>query len=554
METATFISVVNDYKLYEQCIRHNPFVEENPSICWVDFDNTQENLFIALRYNNFLNSYSFEKETWFIFCHHDWEIKENIIPKLASLDKGKLYGPIGAKLSTTTQGTVIHEHCGICHEKKRDGTNERIQKCRRTETGTVVDSFDCQCLIVHSSLVKQYKLRFDEKLKFDLYVEDFCFNAFLTHGIVSNILQLSCCHWSQLDNLNERSSYTQMLTYLNDKYKNYQFAGTCSVIGNTNGRHCKFMRVELVAPERATVYKNKVDPENSNDPRVITANTVREGSSVLDVGCACGDLGVVLHKKKKCKVTGLEYNPESIRIAMKTGCYENIYQIDLNNFNENSFYDNSAQFDHIVCGDVLEHINDPQSVLTALTKKLRAGGTLLISLPNIAHASIKMNLLIDDWTYTEVGILDKTHIKFFTRTSIPLFLAETGLIIKSMKYTVLNKAGTQPNKPWKKLPFAVKYFICKNPHSFVCQYVVEATPAPKEFYYGQLTEINEQMFIINKTNMNKDLKQFCLYRYRLLKAIKSFVFKQKITKENRLKIKLFGIQIVNKSLGDSKKA
>ena len=92
------------------------------------------------------------------------------------------------------------------------------------------DTFDCQCLIVHSSLVKKYGLRFDENLTFDLYVEEFCINAYEKYKITSRILQIKCQHWSK-GNIGER--WYRQFEYLQNKYKNSRklYNGTCFLSG-----------------------------------------------------------------------------------------------------------------------------------------------------------------------------------------------------------------------------------------------------------------------------------------------------------------------------------
>lgn len=502
METASFISVVNNYDIYRTCVLQNKHIMDNPYISCIDLDNTADNKFVSVAYNQLVDSYDLNNDTWFIFCHNDWEIKEDIITKLSTLDKNKIYGPIGAVLYETNDNHFFNEICGECYEKKRDGTNERLVKCKTIETGVNVDTLGCQCLIIHSSIVRKYNLRFDENLEFDLYVEDFCLNAKVNYNIETNILHLNCCHWSQLEDIKNRPSYARMIKYLNTKYSNYKFSGTCSLIGNVDGLNYKNINHTYVYADRSTTYQSDVDVQNDNDPRSFVAKYyVTDGATVLDVGCACGDLGVALKKHRRATIVGMEYDKGSIAIARQTNAFEDVHQVDLNNFVAEDFKQYYGKFDYIVFGDVLEHINDPQNAMETFKIFLKKDGAFLASFPNISHGSIKMNLLIDDWTYTEVGILDKTHIRFFTHKSIAPFLAEIGLKITEMKYTVLGREGTQPNRPWKELPATTLRFIYKNPHSFIVQYVLKIIPEEKTFHYGKLLFINREKLEI--TNYNR---------------------------------------------------
>lgn len=465
-----FISVDNNKKLYQKYILDNTFVKNNKHITCVRLDNTKENIFISKQYNQFIDKYDFKEESWFVFCHNDWEIKEDIALKLNNLDKNKLWGNIGTFLYKNNQGVLIREYRGQCYEKKRDGTNERLLQCHKTATGTEVNSFDCQCLIVHSSLIQKYNLRFDENLEFDLYIEDFCINAKIKHNIKSSILQLKSCHHSQVDDILLRPSYGTMLTYLNTKYKDHLFSGVVSMIGSYEGLYFENITPNVIYKDRTTIYQNKVG--NANDPRRYSIDWILGNTKTLDVGCACGDFGVAITSEKDVKIWGFEYNIGSVEIAKKLLVYEDVFQVDLNTFDPENYKLFFNSFDYIVLSDVLEHLINPEQTLNLLKKFLKENGRILISLPNIAHASIKSNLLLNNFDYTPYGILDTTHLRFFTYKTIAKFLSDCGLKIDDIKYTTVGKRGTQQNNPYPELPRKVKKFILQDKHSFVCQYVV----------------------------------------------------------------------------------
>jgi len=472
-----FISVINNKELYEKCVLNNSCIIKN-KIETHCLDNTKNNEFISKRYNDFLDNYDFSIPSWFVFCHQDWEIRENIESKLTNLNKNKLYGPIGTILHKKTDGNVIREYRGSCYEKKRDGSEERLQVCHINNTGAIVDTFDCQSLIMHSSLVEKYNLRFDKELTFDLYVEDFCINSKIKHNIESCILNLNCCHWSQVANMDERPEYFKQLSYLNQKYNDYLFAGVITLIGNNKGN--KIGGIKNITPalkyttERSHIYKTDVDINNTNDSRSLMCNMVKNEACVLDVGCACGDMGLALKKNKNCQVYGLEYDAGSIDIAKSTNAYEEISQVDLNIFDETLFKQYYNKFDYIIFGDVLEHLYNPQKILDIFKIFLKKDGFFLLSIPNVAHASIKANLLLDDWTYTDIGLLDRTHLRFFTYKSILKFLSEISLTINDLQTTLYNLNGRQPNDI-SVLPKEIIKFITDNPHSHVAQYVIKCS-------------------------------------------------------------------------------
>lgn len=223
------ISVVRDYEMYNRLIKNNV---HNKSAIFVDYDNTTENKSIPERYNSFIDSYDYSKEDWFVFCHEDWEIKEKWERRFKYLDKNSLYGPIGVILYSFGKFLKLHK-IGTIWNSNRENTDGSITG-QYASTGTEVSTFDCQCLIVHSDLIKKYNLRFDENLHWDLYVEDFCANAREKYDIKSRIMNLHCQHYS-FGNIQQR--FYDNFHYLKNKYKGakYAYSSTVTVINDIFG-------------------------------------------------------------------------------------------------------------------------------------------------------------------------------------------------------------------------------------------------------------------------------------------------------------------------------
>lgn len=220
-------------------------------------------------------------------------------------------------------------------------------------------------------------------------------------------------------------------------------------------------------------YQQDIENLDLNTSHIQILHMIPDASKVLDVGCACGDLGAYLCKHKNCKVYGMEYDAESIAVAKKTGAYVGIEHINLNTYDAipPSF---PQKFDRIVLGDVLEHLNNPAQVLSKFLPFLGENGRVIISLPNIAHGSIASQILVNKFTYMDYGILDKTHLRFFTRESIASTMAVLGLKIVSATRTIWDLPGLHPYAPARMLPQPVLDFIASNPHAYVLQYVFEA--------------------------------------------------------------------------------
>ena len=152
--------------------------------------------------------------------------------------------------------------------------------------------------------------------------------------------------------------------------------------------------------------------EIKNTPE-LPVHKIPHGSKVLDVGCATGFYGDFLHKEKNCTVIGLDISEQSLKQARERNCYERLYPLNLNSYND-ELIEYEDYFDCILMGDVLEHLINPGDILEKFKKLLKKEGFFIISLPNIAHGSVKLNLLKNRFEYTENGLLDNTHVRFFT--------------------------------------------------------------------------------------------------------------------------------------------
>lgn len=218
------ISVSRDQTLYAKCIGENPHAN---SFEHMMIDNREINEPIPVCYNRFLDGYDHSQEAWFMFCHEDFELRESLSPILEGMDRSALHGVVGgARRGFAGFGTqVIYGNMTEC---RRDGNGREWKVGKHIDKATEVESFDCCCLIVHSSLVKEHGLRFDENLQFDLYVEDFCANARVKYGIRSFVHPVKCCHHSG-SRATER--LYRHLPYLGKKYPHDCFVGTLVYFG-----------------------------------------------------------------------------------------------------------------------------------------------------------------------------------------------------------------------------------------------------------------------------------------------------------------------------------
>ncbi len=160
-------------------------------------------------------------------------------------------------------------------------------------------------------------------------------------------------------------------------------------------------------------------------------NDVSEKINVLEIGCDCGvNLLYIKNKYPNASLYGMEINETAGKIA------SNIAEVHIGNVEVDEIkFKDEIEFDYIIFGDVLEHLRNPQMVLKRCKKVLNKNGKILACIPNLMHWSVMYNLINGDFTYTDMGLLDRTHIHFFTLNEIVKMFDDEGYIIQNMTYT-----------------------------------------------------------------------------------------------------------------------
>jgi 2-polyprenyl-3-methyl-5-hydroxy-6-metoxy-1,4-benzoquinol methylase len=159
----------------------------------------------------------------------------------------------------------------------------------------------------------------------------------------------------------------------------------------------------------------------------------------LDVGAAHGYLAEAL-RSQGFQVTGLEADGV-LGVEAAKHC-DKFLLLDL----DGPLPHLAHPFDLIVFGDVLEHLKDPAKVLRTFTNRLSEGGSVIVSLPNVANFYVRLNLLFGRFDYQDRGILDRTHLHFFTRKSFRHFLEAAGLEITTLTATPIPLPLVVPQK------------------------------------------------------------------------------------------------------------
>ncbi len=154
---------------------------------------------------------------------------------------------------------------------------------------------------------------------------------------------------------------------------------------------------------------------------------------VLEVGCGVGNLAVAVQQHfPGCKVVGIEINPQAATEARLRGVYAT-FPVDVEEVELGELGFSPASFDCLVYGDVLEHLFNPWRVLKHHAVYLRAGGQVVASIPNIRNLRILGELAEGSWTYAEEGLLDISHLRFFTLAEIRKLFEFAGLHIRRIE-------------------------------------------------------------------------------------------------------------------------
>ncbi len=157
----------------------------------------------------------------------------------------------------------------------------------------------------------------------------------------------------------------------------------------------------------------------------------RRDASILDVGCGFATTSERLRRLGN-RVTGIESSGVAATTAAER--LDEVIEGDLREIDTVSQRIGSRKFDVIVFADVLEHLDWPLPVLKSYLQFLAPGGSVIVSLPNVGLWSMRLSLLAGRFDYADTGVLDRTHLRFFTRKSARKMIEDAGLTIMRRTY------------------------------------------------------------------------------------------------------------------------
>jgi 2-polyprenyl-3-methyl-5-hydroxy-6-metoxy-1,4-benzoquinol methylase len=239
---------------------------------------------------------------------------------------------------------------------------------------------------------------------------------------------------------------------------------------------------------------------------------ISDGSTLLDFGCSTGYFGSYIKKNKNASVYGVEISDDRFEASKQL---DGVYSFDIDSKWPEEVFERN--YDYLFFGDVIEHLKDPVKALSQAKKLLKSDGKIFISTPNIAHISTRLELLQGNFEYESMGILDNTHLKYFTLSTLEKIAQESGFNIervdcstndypKEIVKKVLKKVGLTPEEKFWKLvdsrearTFQYKLVLSPklNDKSEKSKFV--AIPQkPQEFRDGVLAEYRKKEDILRK--------------------------------------------------------
>jgi 2-polyprenyl-3-methyl-5-hydroxy-6-metoxy-1,4-benzoquinol methylase len=240
------------------------------------------------------------------------------------------------------------------------------------------------------------------------------------------------------------------------------------------------------APPHAFKYTQFQDDPASTHSKIVSL--VPPATRVLEFGCATGYMTEVLKNRLGCTVVGIEIDRDAAALAEQyaerviVGDAETIdYAAELA----------GEEFDVVLFADVLEHLKEPADVLRRVRPFIGENGVVVASIPNIAHASVRLALLGGEFRYREWGLLDDTHLRFFTRASIQDLFEETGYAVTHWARQRLDVGETEITVP--QVPDAVREWLASDPEATTYQFVLRAVVSESSAQLRLLREEIEEL-------------------------------------------------------------
>jgi 2-polyprenyl-3-methyl-5-hydroxy-6-metoxy-1,4-benzoquinol methylase len=211
------------------------------------------------------------------------------------------------------------------------------------------------------------------------------------------------------------------------------------------------------------------DPDESH---MLALNLLAGAQRILEVGAATGYVTEAM-QQGGATVVAVEIDPDAVEAARARG-------IEIRLGSVQDVVAPAERFDHVVLLDVIEHVPHPDALFEACLSHLAPGGSIVLSVPNVAHWSIRWLLLRGRFDYTRTGLLDETHVRLYTAASLERLLARHGLTIAARRHSLglfNHRRISSPEWRWQ-LRKTLRWLADARPGLFAYQFVWKATRNP----------------------------------------------------------------------------
>lgn len=275
-------------------------------------------------------------------------------------------------------------------------------------------------------------------------------------------------------------------------------------------------------------YNFELDLDTCNTMSIIS-RWINEKCTVLEFGPANGRLTKYLKQIKKCSVTIVEIDEKAGDDAKKFAeeAYIGAVQGDIEQY---KWLATEKKYDYIIFADVLEHLSNPAEVLRNCISLLKESGEILVSIPNISHNSILIDLYNDEFNYDKTGLLDQTHIHFFTHKSFEKMIKRINMFIYKIEPIYSRVGNNEIENTYDDVPSDVRVKFRQRNQGSIYQYVYRiGMHGEKEnlsILYDEIDKYAEQestCFLIDDLN-SEVLKENSISQIYLGKKKNSVVF------------------------------
>jgi len=216
-------------------------------------------------------------------------------------------------------------------------------------------------------------------------------------------------------------------------------------------------------------YDYELDLKTRNSLSILVSR-IKQGSLVLEFGPANGRMTRYLKEQLNCIVYAVEIDKQSAKdVATYT---EKIIVDSIENYSWQKEF-KGLKFDYIIFADVIEHLYYPEKVLKSINAFLASDGSILISIPNISHNSVVMGLLKNEFNYSPLGLLDNTHIRFFTKKTFDSLIEKCGYFRAYETATYQQPENTEFNYKYSDFNNAIANYLASLEHGEIYQLIYE---------------------------------------------------------------------------------